>query len=291
MFERVVVGVDGSDGGRDAAELARQLLSPTGQVILANVYSDAGTAGLGGRLAVATERDRAHALLNRCRQDNLPAAETVACFDGSPGPGLHEIAAREHADLLVVGSSHRGLVGRILIGDDTLAALDRAPCAVAIAPRDHASAGTKWTAIGVGYDGSPESEHALAMGRTIASHHGAKLLAFTAVSVPSTAFGPGPLHVSDVIDPLVDQARNRIAALGGVEPHVAYGATADELTQFSGSVDLLIVGSHGYGPIERLIHGSTSEQLARSAHCPMLVLPRSGVDETQIEMAHDPQGT
>jgi hypothetical protein len=87
MFERVVVGVDGRDGGRDAVELARQLMSPAGQVILANVYSDAGTAGLGGRLAVATQRDHAHTLLNRCRQDSLPEAETVACFDGSPGHG------------------------------------------------------------------------------------------------------------------------------------------------------------------------------------------------------------
>jgi nucleotide-binding universal stress UspA family protein len=56
MFQRVVVGVDGSDGGRDAVELARQLLSPTGQVILGNVYSYAGVAGLGGR---PSRRDRA----------------------------------------------------------------------------------------------------------------------------------------------------------------------------------------------------------------------------------------
>jgi nucleotide-binding universal stress UspA family protein len=162
---------------------------------------------------------------------------------------------------------------------------------VAIAPRDHASTKTEWTAIGVGDDGSPESERALAVGRTVAAKHAAKLLVITAVSVPSTTFGPGPLPLSDVIDPLVDQARNRIAALGGVEPHIAYGAAADELTQFSDSVDLLIVGSHGYGPLERLIHGSTSQQLARSAHCPLLVLPRSRVDETQIDVAQDPQGT
>ena len=283
MFQKVVVGVDGLDGGQDAIELARRLLSPTGQIILANVYSDAIAAGLGGQRAFESQRDSSQALLNRCREGSVPAAQTIACFDGPPGHGLHEIAAREHADLLAIGSSHRGPAGRILIGDDTRAVLDRAPCAVAIATRNHAATAAAWTTVGIGYDGSPESEHALDVGRRIAAAHQAKLLVFTAVSVPTTHFGPGPPPLSDVIDPLVDQARNRIAALGGVEPHVAYGATADELTQFSGSVDLLIVGSHGYGPIERLIHGSTSEQLARSAHCPLLVLPGSWVDETQSD--------
>ena len=60
--------------------------------------------------------------------------------------------------------------------------------------------------------------------------------------------------------------------LGGVEPHAAYGQPAEELAVYSASLDLLIVGSRGYGPIGRLIHGSTSQQLARSARCPLLVL-------------------
>ena len=44
---------------------------------------------------------------------------------------------------------------------------------------------------------------------------------------------------------------------------------------YSASLDLLIVGSRGYGPIGRLIHGSTLRELARRARCPLLVLPRS----------------
>ena len=44
---------------------------------------------------------------------------------------------------------------------------------------------------------------------------------------------------------------------------------------YSASLDLLIVGSRGYGPIGRLIHGSTSRELARRARCPLLILPRS----------------
>ena len=44
---------------------------------------------------------------------------------------------------------------------------------------------------------------------------------------------------------------------------------------YSASLDLLIVGSRDYGPIGRLVHGSTSQQLARMARCPLLVLTRS----------------
>jgi hypothetical protein len=60
----------------------------------------------------------------------------------------------------------------------------------------------------------------------------------------------------------------------GVEARVAYGQPADELAAYSASVDLLIVGSRGYGPIGRLVHGSTSQQLARAARCPLVVLTR-----------------
>ena len=78
------------------------------------------------------------------------------------------------------------------------------------------------------------------------------------------------------LDEMVDAARARIAAPGGVEAHAAYGIACDELAVYSGSVDLLILGSRGYGAIGRLVHGSTSEALAGSARCPLLVLTRAG---------------
>ena len=56
-----------------------------------------------------------------------------------------------------------------------------------------------------------------------------------------------------------------------MEPHAAT-ASLEELGVYSASLDLQSVGSRGYGPIGRLIHGSTSQQLARTARCPFLVL-------------------
>lgn len=62
----------------------------------------------------------------------------------------------------------------------------------------------------------------------------------------------------------------------GIEAHAAYRITSEELSLYSGSVGLLILGSHDYGPIGRLVHGTTCQELAGSARRPLLVLPRAG---------------
>jgi nucleotide-binding universal stress UspA family protein len=56
---------------------------------------------------------------------------------------------------------------------------------------------------------------------------------------------------------------------------VTYGTPGEELVSLAKGVDLLIVGSRGYGPVRRLIHGSVSRYLVRHAPCPLLVLPRT----------------
>jgi nucleotide-binding universal stress UspA family protein len=281
MFRQVVVGVDehGVDqhgGGRDAIALAQMLLEPDGELTLAHVY--AGNPEI-ARVATPSyelaDRNRALELLERARERAQVEASLRAIGAHSVGRGLHELAEREAADLLVLGSCRRGLIGRVLLEDDTRAALNGAPCALAIAPAGYSENPAPMRKVGVGYDGSPESTHALELARNLARDLGGELSAFTAISVPVTALGPGPLHVRDTIDELVTGARDRIAALGGVEPHAAYGEIADELAVYSGSLDLLIVGSRGYGPVGRLIHGSTSHRLARLARCPLLVLPRA----------------
>lgn len=50
---------------------------------------------------------------------------------------------------------------------------------------------------------------------------------------------------------------------------------AEELTLDSASLDLLVIGSRSYGPIGRLVHGNTAQQLARTARCPLLVPTRA----------------
>jgi nucleotide-binding universal stress UspA family protein len=276
MFKQIVIGVDEHIGNHDAIALARRLLARDGEFTLAHVYAGDPHIYRGASAAYAAgERERAIELLERTREQAGIEAHLRWRGSASVGRGLHELCEEIGADLLVVGSSRRGLIGRVLIGDDTRAALNGAPCAIAIAPCGYAGEPAAMREIGVGYDGSPESAHALEVARALAAELGARLSGFHAISIPTAAFGPGQRPLSDAIETLVDAARDEIAGLGGVEPHAAYGNAAQELTVYSASLDLLIVGSRGYGPIGRLIHGSTSRELARSARCPLLVLPRS----------------
>jgi len=67
----------------------------------------------------------------------------------------------------------------------------------------------------------------------------------------------------------------------GVEGHAVYGLAGEELAAFGDQVDILVVGSRGYGPVKRLVLGSTSDYLERHARCSLLVLPRvAGEDST-----------
>jgi nucleotide-binding universal stress UspA family protein len=51
------------------------------------------------------------------------------------------------------------------------------------------------------------------------------------------------------------------------------GDTAGQLLEVAGTVDLLVLGSHGRGLVGRLIMGSTSDVVVRGAACPVLVVP------------------
>lgn len=135
MFKNVLVGIDRHTEGRDALALARQLADPLGQITLAHVYP--GDSRLRRDAALdyrRMEQERALELLSEARDASGVDAELRYVESSSPGRGLHELAEAIDADLLVVGSSRHGCIGRLLLGDDSRGTLIGSPCPVAIAP-------------------------------------------------------------------------------------------------------------------------------------------------------------
>jgi nucleotide-binding universal stress UspA family protein len=284
MFSKVLVGVDGKQGGRDAVALAARLADEGAISLLVHVFGAGLMPGRGSALLLSGELEQSRRLLERERELVAPEAELISCADRSIGHALHVLAERHGADLIVIGASRHGFLGRVLLGSDTIAALNGSPCAVAVAPFGCADRVNPFAVIGVGYDGSPESEHALATARTLAPRFRSTVRALSVVSLQSIPYGePVAQNWPDAARRLMDDQRRQVRELPDVEGDVTYGDPGEELVSFGDHVDLLVVGSRGYGPVGRLMHGSTSNQLARHAGCPLLVLPRAVLRERHGE--------
>jgi nucleotide-binding universal stress UspA family protein len=57
-------------------------------------------------------------------------------------------------------------------------------------------------------------------------------------------------------------------------PRKIEGGAAEALADTSADLDLLVVGSRGYGPLRAVLLGSVSTALVRSAQSPLVVVPR-----------------
>jgi nucleotide-binding universal stress UspA family protein len=287
MFKNVLVGVDGTANGRDAIALASRLIDPASKPTLVHVHPGefhplhAITPAL-----LAEEQQASVKLLEDERAATDVDAEILSVVAPSPGAGLHGVAEESSADLLVVGSSGRGVIGRAMIGDDTRAALNGAPCAVAIAARGYAANPIPIAKVGVAYNGSPESGTALASARELAAADGAVVYALEVVALPSYAFtGLMAPPLGDSIDAMLGEAKERMGKLPDVHGDAVYGLAGEELAAFGDELDLLVVGSRGYGPIRRLVLGSTSAYLERHARCSLLVLVRAAEAEPAARAA------
>lgn len=193
MFKNVLVGVDGSSGGRDALALALRLLNAAGQLTLIHVHLE--TTGIVVHEFDSSARDDAQRLLESEREAAGRKAELLSIGAPSVGGGLHRVAEQNAADLLAVGTCRHGFVGRVLLGDDTRASLAGAPCAVAIAPLGYAQTSAPIEVIGVGYDASPESDAALALARVLAADSDVKVRALSVVSaLPYAYAGLAPMN-------------------------------------------------------------------------------------------------
>ncbi len=279
MFKHVLVGVDGRPSGRDAIALASRLAGPDAALTLLHVRT--------GQLhpfrpltpaLLADERETSQRLLEQERAATEVQAELLSAEAGSPGAGLHEQAEASGADLLVVGTCGRGRIGRVMLGDDTRAALNGAPCAVAVAAAGYNDAPLPLARIGVAYNGSPESVAALAEARELAAPTRAEIELMEVVALPTYAFtGLVPPAFGETIELMLSEANARLGEIEGVRGRAVYGLAGEELAAFGDAVDLLVVGSRSYGPVKRLVLGSTSDYLERHARSSLLVLPRPPV--------------
>jgi nucleotide-binding universal stress UspA family protein len=272
MAREIIIGDDGTPRGEDALALAR-------------AFAEGLDASSLIRVTVGNPEAPAVVASGAAEEDDLGGTAVVerALSDDSPARALHALAEAEDPLLIVLGSTHRGPLGRVFIGSVGEALLSGAPCAIAVAPRNYAAGGERrLLRIGVGVDGSPESLEALDAGIALADRLNAS---FTLVavgaprgqSVGATSAVPVPDQGTlrrEVMVKALDDATDRVPTDLPVARRLLRGAPADQLAKAGEDFDLLILGSRGYGPVRSVLLGGVSAKLMRTSPCPVLVLPR-----------------
>lgn len=274
MYTNLIVGVDGEQGGRDAAALAAQLASADASITLVHVSTVTARTneglGLDPSLAVASDLPL---LLERelglCGNGNvcLVPADSV-------GAGLEDTAGRRGADVIVLGCSTRRGLARIVPSDDVRLVAHQAPIAVAVAPRGYATRPGIVKRVGVACDGSPESEVAVAHGALLASDRNRELVLRHVVEPHYYPAGWGMVAAAvDDRSSEIAEARGQLAEVEGMEVEHVYGSVRSELVEFSETVDLLVCGSRHNGFLRRVAQGSTSDYLTRHVDIPLVITP------------------
>ena len=278
---RLLIGFDGSDGGRDALELARVLGSATGADALVVAVLLSGPLPLSYALLDSEEASEARPLFKEARERLAGVeVETRAFGGGTPAGLLTTLGEEEEVDAIVVGSPHRGPVGRALLGSVAESLLSGSSQAVVVAPRGYsAQRHGPFQLIAVAYDGTLESKAALRRAEALARPMHAKIRIVTVVA-PAVAL-PGVIGYTPPDPPNPEKLMNE--AIRSIDPQLTVdsrlldGPPAMRLAEAcEDGVDLIVAGSRGYGPLLRVLIGSVSGQLIRKAPCPVLVVPRPG---------------
>jgi len=226
----------------------------------------------------------------RVRLGDLPGVDLQARLATSAASGLHAAIEDFEPGLVVVGSTRRGPLGRVLPGSTAERVIHGATCPVVVTPSGFRVPEGRMGVIGAAFAPTPEGRNALRVAAALATSAGARLRAIMALD-PRLAEhqSPGMLakdhhehrgSEDDAAAALIAAERALDEAIAEVpegvetERDVLFLDPADGLTAASEQLDLLVMGSRGYGPLRAVMLGGVTRRMISRAACPLLILPR-----------------
>jgi nucleotide-binding universal stress UspA family protein len=281
---KLLIGYDGSSQGDDALGLARAL----GE----SLDADAVVATVVSQPPPGTDKGEFQEALKKFIESLIEAAKAklagrtvrgTPVINDSPAAGIYELANWEKPSAIVIGSTRHGRSGRVQVGTVGGSLLSGIRSSVAVAPRGYADDGADLSRIAVAIDGGSESWRALAAAVHLAERSDQPLRILSVMSQPHYVLGGllsplGPDEYRDFKvnewDRVYDQAVERVADRVATEPLLLHGEPAEALTEAAGDVDLLVLGSRGYGPVKGTLLGGVSSRVMAAAPCPVIVVPR-----------------
>lgn len=288
--ERILVGIDGGEGGRAALRYAAAEAVRSGDELwLVHLVPPPTVAGIidpyAGQAAVGQDREMGAGLLERAAKEamTLASADRVVStlVRADAANGLVQLAAA--ARLVVLGGRHRPSLERIFTGSVVNRVAGHAPVAVTVVPTEWPS-GPGADRVVVAVKDCDDAAGLVARAMSEAAGRGAELIILHAWEVPTPYDG---LSISQrelaewdaelrrELERTLDRARSHRSApstLVETRIDVRRGQPARLIADAASESDLLVIGRRRHTfPAGRL--GSTGRALLRESHCPVEVLP------------------
>jgi universal stress protein E len=272
----IVVGVDGSTESASAASVA-WMLARAADVPCRLVYAidDVNASLAMAGTGVVTEALQLAALagaraeLRGSLQDCVPPAvvDAMVVSTGATADVLEAVVDETDAMMLVLGGKHHSKLGRWLGGSTVQGVVRRLPVPLLVTAGELPIHPRVMVAVDASYAALPTIRQAIAFARLLGS----------------------PLHALHVIDPAPaiaelprDWSREIVERdLWPIIPLIERGKVIREGDPFDMIVDeakawradVIVVGSHGKGWVDRLLIGSVTEDLLNNLPCAVLVVP------------------
>lgn len=208
---------------------------------------------------------------------------------GRPDDTIPDIVAENEPRLLVLGASGMGAVSRVVLGSTAGALVRTVHVPIVVVRGEQAAPST--APVVAGLDGTSAGDRAVEFAFDFAARHGAPVRVVHVVAGTSH-LPPGAPSVPAVTreslgeeqeesKPTEDTVALRVERLleghpvKDVETDVVVGQPAGTLMDAAASAQLLVVGTHGRGLLDRIILGSVSHAVLYHAPCPVgLLHPR-----------------
>jgi nucleotide-binding universal stress UspA family protein len=295
MFERILYPTDGSEPASEAFEYALDLADRHGAEL--HVLSVADTTRdslvrVRGDVVDALERAGRRAVDGAAERAGERGIEAVtAVRQGRPDAEILSYAEQVDAGLVVLPTRGRGVVEETLFGSVAQQVLRRSERPVLTVrpgtdPRGH----HPYRRVLVPTDGSKPADAAVEVGAVVARAYDARLDLLSVVNVASLG---ADIRSELQADALENQAHDVVeaavataeaAGVGSVSGFVEHAPAVHRAVLShveAHQTDLIVLGTHGRGAVDRLLLGSVTGKLVRTAPVPVMAVRGAVTDDAE----------
>jgi nucleotide-binding universal stress UspA family protein len=288
-WKPIVAGVDASDEGVRAAQAAVALAQAAStECYLVHAVRDPATEVFYTEIPLnfqelrGTILDSARTLLTQVLRGKVPdkVIDKLECRFGSPGVVMSEVADERDAELIVLGGKHHTAVGRWLAGSTVhhmVRTHDR-PILVN-GPPGHGEG--KFSRVLLAVDLSHAAKPTIDAAERIAGLFNAKVRAIHSVEPVTWVPELPPGLYEDMLRESEEQLERSVwpaIEYPGAEHQMRRGSAPDTIAAAAAewNADLVVVGTHGRGWVDRVLIGSVTERLLNRLPTSMLIIPVTG---------------